>query len=219
MLFSYWSSPWLFKIFFSVYLFLRETESGHEQGRGREREGGRESKAGSRLWAVSTEPHAGLKLMSCEIMPWAEVRCLTNWATQAPLTLTLLKTVLWGSYLPVLLECTRAWINSVLMWPMSGPGDIERNNQKQMKSGSKFCLQFSEHLKVDRCRVPAILPEILIPLLHPHCQSPARVLLLHFLSSTTSQGSPLFLYLLSLVLVVLPLSSSSPDSLSQQPSN
>ena len=53
-------------------------------GGGAEREGDTESKAGSRLWAVSTEPHAGLELMDCEIMTWAEVEHLTDWATQAP---------------------------------------------------------------------------------------------------------------------------------------
>ena len=43
-----------------------------------------ESEAGSRLWAVSTEPGTGLKLMSHEIMTWAEAGHLTNWAAQAP---------------------------------------------------------------------------------------------------------------------------------------
>ena len=51
---------------------------------GAEREGGTESEAGSRLWAVSTQPNAGLKLTNHEILTWAEVRCLTNWDTQAP---------------------------------------------------------------------------------------------------------------------------------------
>ena len=37
-------------------------------GRGREREGDTESKAGCRLLAVSTEPNAGLKLTKGEIM-------------------------------------------------------------------------------------------------------------------------------------------------------
>ena len=37
-------------------------------GGGAEREGDTESKAGSRLGAVSTEPDTGLKLMNCEIM-------------------------------------------------------------------------------------------------------------------------------------------------------
>ena len=61
----------------------RETEC--EQGRGREREGDTESEAGSRLWAVSTEPDTGLKPMNHKIMTWAEVGCLTDWATQEPL--------------------------------------------------------------------------------------------------------------------------------------
>ena len=51
---------------------------------GAEREGDTESKASSRLWVVSTEPDAGLDHMDCEIMTWAEVGLLTNWATQEP---------------------------------------------------------------------------------------------------------------------------------------
>ena len=51
---------------------------------GAERQGDTESEAGSRLWAVSTEPDAGLELMDREIMTWAEVWCLTDWATQVP---------------------------------------------------------------------------------------------------------------------------------------
>ena len=47
-----------------------------------EREGDIKSEAGSRLWAVSTEHDVGLKLTDCEIMTWAEVRCLPDWATQ-----------------------------------------------------------------------------------------------------------------------------------------
>ena len=45
-----------------------------------------ESEVGSRLWAVSTGPDAGLELTDREIMTWAEVGRLTDWATQAPLT-------------------------------------------------------------------------------------------------------------------------------------
>ena len=37
-------------------------------GEGAKREGDTESKAGSRLRAVTTEPIAGLELMNCEIM-------------------------------------------------------------------------------------------------------------------------------------------------------
>ena len=68
-------------IFFNV-LFIFERQSTSREGA--EREGDTESKAGSRLWVVSTEPNAGLKLTSCEIMTWAEVGRSTGWATQAP---------------------------------------------------------------------------------------------------------------------------------------
>ena len=55
-------------------------------GGGAERQGDAESEAGSRLRAVSTEPDAGLHLMDREIMTWAEVGCLTDRATQVPLS-------------------------------------------------------------------------------------------------------------------------------------
>ena len=54
--------------FFNVYLFLRKRETEHEWGRGRERERDTESKAGSRLWAVGTEPDIRLELMNLEIV-------------------------------------------------------------------------------------------------------------------------------------------------------
>ena len=52
---------------------MRERERERERaerewGRGRERDTHTESKAGSRLWAVSTEPDAGLKPTNHEIM-------------------------------------------------------------------------------------------------------------------------------------------------------
>ena len=53
-------------------------------GAGSEREGDTESETGSGLWAVSTEPDAGLELTDREILTWAEVRRSTDWATQAP---------------------------------------------------------------------------------------------------------------------------------------
>ena len=68
-----------FKIFFNIYSFLREKDRG-----GAEREGDTESEAGSRLWAVGTEPNTGLELMNHEIATWAEVGRLTDWATQVP---------------------------------------------------------------------------------------------------------------------------------------
>ena len=51
--------------FFLMCIFERETEY---EWRGTEREADTESKAGSRLRAVSTEPDAGLELTNCEIM-------------------------------------------------------------------------------------------------------------------------------------------------------
>ena len=56
---------------------------------GAEREGDTEPEAGSRLWAVSTEPDVGLKLTDHGITTWAEVRHLTDWATQVPLLVSL----------------------------------------------------------------------------------------------------------------------------------
>ena len=50
-----------------------------------QREGDTESETGSRLWAVSTEPDAGPEPTDREIMTWAKVGRLTDWATQAPL--------------------------------------------------------------------------------------------------------------------------------------
>ena len=66
------------------YLFLRESVS---QG-GADREGDTESKASSRLWAVTSEPDVGLEPKNREIMTWAEAGGLTDWTTQVPLKLS-----------------------------------------------------------------------------------------------------------------------------------
>ena len=60
-----------------LFIFEREKETGCEQGRA-ERQGDPEAEAGSRLWAVSTEPNAGLKPTNSEIMTWAKVGRLTD---------------------------------------------------------------------------------------------------------------------------------------------
>ena len=62
----------------------RQSSSRRRAEREREREGDTESGAGSRLWAISTEPGVGLKLTNCEIMTWAGVRCSSDWATRRP---------------------------------------------------------------------------------------------------------------------------------------
>ena len=70
-----------------IYFWDRDRQS-MKRGEGqREREGDTESEAGSRLWAVSTEPDAGLELTDLDIMTWAEVGRLTDWAIQVPLEL------------------------------------------------------------------------------------------------------------------------------------
>ena len=65
-----------------IYFWDRERQSMNGEGQS---EGDTESETDSRLWAVSTEPNAGLELTDHEIMTWAEVGGLTDWATQAPL--------------------------------------------------------------------------------------------------------------------------------------
>ena len=59
-----------------MFIFERQSMSGG--GAEREREGDTESKAGSRLRAVSTEPDAGLDPMNSEIMTQAKVGRLTD---------------------------------------------------------------------------------------------------------------------------------------------
>ena len=73
-----------FNFFKCLFIFERQGEAEGKQGRGREREGDTESEAGSRFWAITTEPDAGLELMNCDSITWPEVRCSTDWATQAP---------------------------------------------------------------------------------------------------------------------------------------
>ena len=76
-------TDWATQVPHNVYLFW-ERQRQNASRLGAEREGDTESEAGSKFWAVSTEPDMGLKLTSHEIMTWAEVGHLTDWATQAP---------------------------------------------------------------------------------------------------------------------------------------
>ena len=78
------------KKFFLMFIF--ETERGRAWAEEeRERDGDTESEAGSRLWAISPEPDAGLELTDHEIVTWAEVGRPTERATQAPQEITKLK--------------------------------------------------------------------------------------------------------------------------------
>ena len=85
--------PWCRKIndqaefmfcFFVFLMFIYFWEREGMSGEGAEREGDTEYEAGSRLWAVSTEPYTGLKPTNSDIMTWAGVRSLTDWATRRP---------------------------------------------------------------------------------------------------------------------------------------
>ena len=69
---------------FLTFIYYWETERDRAWVWEGQREGETESEAGSKLWAVSTEPDAGLELTTCKVMTWAEVRRLTDWTTQAP---------------------------------------------------------------------------------------------------------------------------------------
>ena len=78
-----------------IYFWDRERQSMNRGGA--EREGDTESETGSRLWAVSTEPDAGLELTDREIMTPAEVGSLTDWATQAPPRISALNERWWNA--------------------------------------------------------------------------------------------------------------------------
>ena len=66
-----------------MYIWERQRETVSEQGRGRERQTQNPKQAsGSELSTQS--PTWGLNSQA-EIMTWAEVRHLTDWATQVPL--------------------------------------------------------------------------------------------------------------------------------------
>ena len=67
-----------------MFLFIFERERQSIGGGGAEREGDAESQAGPRVWDVSTEPDVGLEPTDREIMTWAEIEGLTDWATQVP---------------------------------------------------------------------------------------------------------------------------------------
>ena len=70
-----------FNHFLNVYSFIFE----RERVRAGKRETSTESDVGSKLRAVSIEPNGGFERTKDEIMTWAKVRCLTDWAIQVPL--------------------------------------------------------------------------------------------------------------------------------------
>ena len=67
--------------FMFIYFWERKRERNRARPGEGQREGDTESKAGSRLWAVSTEPDARPNSHTARV----EVGRLTDWATQVPL--------------------------------------------------------------------------------------------------------------------------------------
>ena len=68
-----------------MFIYFWQGERDKAWGGEGQREKETQSEAGSRLWAVSTEPDTGLEPTDRETMTWAEVRHSTDWATQVPL--------------------------------------------------------------------------------------------------------------------------------------
>ena len=70
-----------------MFIYFCERERQSASGGGAEREGDAEAKAGSKLWAVSSQPDVGLEPMDHKIMTRAKVWRSIDWATQVPLFL------------------------------------------------------------------------------------------------------------------------------------
>ena len=86
-----------------MFIYFRDRE--HKKGRGREREGDTESETDSRLWAVIRDPDVGFELTKREIMTWAKVRHLTDWATQSPQKQLFTLIQMWGTWVAQSVKC------------------------------------------------------------------------------------------------------------------
>ena len=71
-------------LFFLMLIYFWDNVRDRVQPAEGQTERDTESEAGSRLWDVSPEPDMGLELTNREIMTWANVGHLPNWATQVP---------------------------------------------------------------------------------------------------------------------------------------
>ena len=71
-----------FLLLFLMFIYFWDRDRAWAEEGQRERETQDPKQAPG--WAVSTEPDVGLKLTDREIMTWAKVGRLTDWATQAP---------------------------------------------------------------------------------------------------------------------------------------
>ena len=130
---------------------MRERERMSMSGEGTEKEGDTESETGSRLWAVSTEPYAGLEPMNREIMTWAKIGCSTNWATQAPLEYILLILIhstdtYWGSPVCHMYSRGWGWYSSTQNWsspcPQTTYNPVGERKETRGKETQKYVIQY-----------------------------------------------------------------------------
>ena len=125
-----------------------------ERSRGAEREGDTEFEAGSKLWAVSTDPDTGVEPTNCEIMTWTKVRRrrLTDWATQAPQKVKILAKMCPPCiYLPSKLEnkmCEER--ASFLLFSMVLPTHRVTNGRQQSRIGAPWV--FLEQWRINRSK-------------------------------------------------------------------
>ena len=78
---THWATqaPLFFFIFFNVFIYFLDRERQSMSRGGAEREGDTDSEAGSRLWAVSTEPDVGPELRnSGTVRSWPELKSDTQ---------------------------------------------------------------------------------------------------------------------------------------------
>ena len=123
--------------FFDVYFFtFWEGETECEWGKGAEREGDTESKAGSRLPVVSTEPDVGLEpTRSFKIMSWAEVGCSTNLATQVRLESDRFKWVMrWRLHDGIIRRVPRVLAFLFLLLHLPTPSQVARTQWKVLQA-------------------------------------------------------------------------------------
>lgn len=103
-----------FSQYFLIFLYLYSWERDRVGAGEEHRKGDTDSKANSKLWAVSTAPDAGLEPSICKTMTWAEfgcLHCLKYSFIHSSLVLynTVLKIFMW-------LSCAcRTWNTSLLL--------------------------------------------------------------------------------------------------------
>ena len=133
-----------------MFVFIFETEQDRAlSGGGAEREGDTECEAceaGSRLWAVSTEPHLALELSITR--SWPEVRRSSDWATQALLQLSSLNCLS-----PEVILSSFVILTTSICWWLLGLSRFDLSPELQAhhfnSQLSISILGFARHLKVN----------------------------------------------------------------------